>query len=66
MAMNQRLSQAVEYVVSLREDVKNNKNISDSIMSDLDDAMDKARLVCRTVSLSCTLSLITIHSGFLS
>ena len=65
MAMNQRLSQAVEYVARLREDIKNNKYISDSIMSDMDDAMDKARLVCRTVCLSCALFLITIHSGSL-
>jgi hypothetical protein len=52
MAMNLRLSQAVEYVFGLRSDMKNNQGVSGTITSDLEDAMEKARLVRPTVYLS--------------
>jgi hypothetical protein len=54
MAMNLRLSQAVEYVSGLRSDMKKGKGVSDPITSDLEDAMEKARLVCRIIYLSLT------------
>jgi hypothetical protein len=63
MAMNLRLSQAVEYVSGLRSDMKKDKGVSDPITSDLEDAMEKARLVCRIIYLSLTLSITTIYSG---
>ena len=66
MAMNLRLSQAVAYVAGLRDDMKKDKKNSEAIAPDLEDATEKARLVCRTTSLSLILPITTIYSGFLS
>ena len=52
MAMNLRLSQAVTYAVGLRDGITKNAIPSDPVTSDLDDAMEKARLVRRLVLLS--------------
>ena len=49
MAMNLRLSQAAAYVAGLRDDMKKDHNISHTIASDLEDAMEKARLVRPTI-----------------
>jgi hypothetical protein len=49
MAMNLRLSQAVEYAAGLRDGTKRDECVLETIASDLEDATDKARLVCRTV-----------------
>ena len=43
MAMNMRLSQAVEYVATLREEMARENKDSDS---DLEDGTEKVRLVC--------------------
>lgn len=51
MATNLRLSQAVAYAASLRDEIKKRKMSSDPNTSDLDDAMEKARLVGESVSL---------------
>lgn len=51
MAMNMRLSQAVEYAAGLREDIKKGKALSDLELADLDDATEKARLVCCQISI---------------
>jgi hypothetical protein len=52
MAMNLRLSQAVTYAVGLRDGITKNAIPSDPVTPDLDDAMEKARLVRRLVLLS--------------
>lgn len=51
MATNLRLSQAVAYAASLCDEIKKRKMSSDPNTSDLDDAMEKARLVGESVSL---------------
>ena len=66
MAMNLRLSQAVEYVSGLRNDVKKDQGTSSTITSDLEDAMEKARLVRLKFYLNSIQSITTIHSGFAS
>lgn len=48
MAMNMRLSQAVEYVATLREEMTREKKGSDSVIADLEDDTEKVRLVCPT------------------
>lgn len=46
MAMNLRLSQAIEYASSLREEIKKEESPSSDVAHELDDALEKARLVC--------------------
>jgi hypothetical protein len=66
MAMNLRLSQAVEYISSLRSDMREDQGVSSTFACDLEDAMDKARLVRPTVYSSSFQPITTIHSGFAS
>jgi len=62
MAMNLRLNKAVEYAAGLHDFTKPERR--NSMASDLDDAIDKARLVCPHIYLLNSMPTITnIYSG---
>ena len=64
MAMNMRLSQAVEYVATLREEMANEKKDADS---DLEDGIEKVRLVCPTQNVPAyPMGLTMFRSGLRS
>ena len=66
MAMNMRLSQAVEYVATLREEMAKEKKDSDSD-SDLEDGIEKVRLVCPTQNVPAyPMGLTMFRSGLRS
>lgn len=65
MAMNLRLSQAIEYVSELRGEIKEEESISTDVANDLEDGIEKARLV-RSDFLSVIRLLTSFYSGWRS